>query len=162
VGFVATEPALGMMGHGSCLEGADADLALGQRAGEWGLTPENLEYFRFAEWVNEIGGLEEEVRGIDLEDGALDGVWLDHPLETPDDILHTPAYARYQTGVLRQEGSGRTTSPTCCSRTTSRSTGWGHRWSFPSRQMEAVVCSSAEEFVALTRLLDEEVGRGEW
>jgi Type I phosphodiesterase / nucleotide pyrophosphatase len=166
VGLIASEPTLGMMGHGSYLEGADKDLALGQRIGIWGLTPENQEFFRFEEWVNEIGGLEEEVRGIDLEDGALDGVWLDHPLETPDDILHTPAYARYQTGVIREvirrEGFGQDEVPDLLFTNYKQIDKMGHRWSFPSPQMEAVVRSSAEEFVALTKLLDEEVGRGEW
>ncbi len=166
VGFIASEPALGMMGHGSYLEGADADLALGQRAGIWGLTPENLEFFRFEEWVNDIPGLEEEVRGLDLQDGALDGVWLQHPLETPDDILHTPAYARYQTGVIREvmrrEGFGQDDVPDLLFTNYKQIDKMGHRWSFPSPQMEAVVRSSAEEFVALTRLLDREVGEGEW
>lgn len=166
VGLIASEPTLGMMGHGSFLEGADADLALGQRIGIWGLTAENLEFFRFEEWVNEIGGLEEEVRGLDLQDGALDGVWLDHPLETPDDILHTPAYARYQTGVIREvirrEGFGQDEVPDLLFTNYKQIDKMGHRWSFPTPQMEAVVRSSAEEFVALTELLDEEVGRGEW
>jgi hypothetical protein len=166
VGFIASEPALGMMSRGSFPEGADADLALGQRTGIWGLTPENLQYFRFEEWVNEIGGLEEEVRGLDLQDGALDGMWLDHPLETPDDILHTPAYARYQTGVIREvirrEGFGQDEVPDLLFTNYKQIDKMGHRWSFPSAQMEAVVRSSAEEFVALTQLLDQEVGRGEW
>ena len=41
VGFVASEPTLGMIGHGSFFDGGDKDIALGQREGEWGLTPEN-------------------------------------------------------------------------------------------------------------------------
>ncbi|MGH2674699.1 MAG: alkaline phosphatase family protein [Actinomycetota bacterium] len=166
VGWIASEPTLGMMGHGSYLEGGDKDLALGQRAGVWGLTPENMEFFRFDPYINEIGGLEEAVRGLDLQDGALDGVWLDHPLETPDDILHTPAYARYQTGVIREvirrEGFGRDDVPDLLFTNYKQIDKMGHRWSFPSPQMEAVVRASAQEFVALTKLFDEEVGEGEW
>jgi hypothetical protein len=166
VGWVASEPTLGMMGHGSYLDGADRDLALGQRTGIWGLTPQNMEYFRFEPYINEIGGLDEAVRGIDLEDGALDGVWLGHPLETPDDILHTPAYARYQTGVIREvirrEGFGQDEIPDLLFTNYKQIDKMGHRWSWPSPQMEAVVRSSAEEFVALVRLLDREVGEGEW
>jgi hypothetical protein len=166
VGWIASEPTLGMMGHGSFLEGADKDLALGQRAGIWGLTPENLQFFRFEQYINEIGDLDEAVRGIDLQDGALDGFWLGHPLETPDDILHTPAYAEYQTEVIREvirrEGFGQDDVPDLLFTNYKQIDKMGHRWSFPTPQMEAVVRSSAEEFVDIARMLDEEVGQGEW
>jgi hypothetical protein len=166
VGLIASEPTLGMMGHGSYLEGADQDIALGQREGVWGLTPENQKYFQFLDYVNEIGGLDEAVRRLDTQDGALDGVWLDHPLETPDDILHTPAYAEYQTDVIAEviqsEGFGQDDVPDLLFTNYKQIDKIGHRWSFPTPQMNAVVRSSAREFVALTRLLDREVGQGEW
>jgi hypothetical protein len=166
VGLIASEPTLGMMGHGSYLEGADQDIALGQREGVWGLTPENQKYFQFLDYVNEIGGLDEAVRRLDTQDGALDGVWLDHPLETPDDILHTPAYAEYQTDVIAEviqsEGFGQDDVPDLLFTNYKQIDKIGHRWSFPTPQMNAVVRSSAREFVALTRLLDREVGQGGW
>jgi hypothetical protein len=166
IGLIASEPTLGMMGHGSYLDGADRDIALGQREGVWGLTPENQKYFEFLDYVTELGGLDEAVRRLDTQDGALDGVWLDHPLETPDDILHTPAYAEYQTEVIaeviRREGFGRDDVPDLLFTNYKQIDRIGHRWSFPTPQMNAVVRSSAREFVALTRLLDREVGRGEW
>jgi predicted AlkP superfamily pyrophosphatase or phosphodiesterase len=166
VGLIASEPTLGMMGHGSYLDGADRDIALGQREGVWGLTPENQKYFEFLDYVNEIPGLEEAVRRLDTQDGVLDGVWLDHSLETPDDILHTPAYAEYQTAVIEdvieREGFGQDDVPDLLFTNYKQIDKMGHRWSFPTPQMEAVVRSSAEEFTALTRLLDREVGRGEW
>ncbi|HEX2025044.1 MAG TPA: alkaline phosphatase family protein [Actinomycetota bacterium] len=166
IGLIASEPTLGMMGHGSYLDGADRDIALGQREGIWGLTPENQKYFEFRDYVNDIGGLDEAVRRLDTEDGTLDGAWLGHPLETPDDILHTPAYAEYQTDVIaeviRREGFGEDEVPDILFTNYKQIDKMGHRWSFPTPQMAAVVRSSAREFVALTRLLDREVGRGEW
>jgi Type I phosphodiesterase / nucleotide pyrophosphatase len=166
VGLIASEPTLGMLGHGSYLEGADRDIALGQREGIWGLTPENQEFFEFRDYVNDIGGLDEAVRRLDTQDGTLDGAWLDHPLETPDDILHTPAYAEYQTDVIaeviRREGFGQDDMPDLLFTNYKQIDKMGHRWSFPTPQMAAVVRSSAREFMALTRLLDREVGRGEW
>jgi hypothetical protein len=166
VGLIASEPTLGMLGHGSYLEGADRDVALGQREGIWGLTPENQRYFEFRDYVNDIGGLDEAVRRLDTQDGIIDGAWLDHPLETPDDILHTPAYAEYQTDVIaeviRREGFGQDDVPDLLFTNYKQIDKMGHRWSFPTPQMAAVVRSSAREFVALTRLLDQEVGRGEW
>jgi hypothetical protein len=168
VGFVATEPALGMIGHGSFAEGGDKDLALGQREGVWGLTPENQRYFRYEPSLTELPGvLDEAVRRLDLEDGRLDGLWLGEAvLEAPADILHTPAYAAYQTEVLRnvirQEGFGRDDVPDLLYTNYKQIDRVGHRWAFPSPQMEAVVASSAREFVNLARVLDEEVGPGQW
>jgi hypothetical protein len=166
VGLIASEPTLGMMGHGSYLDGGDRDIALGQREGVWGLTPENQRYFEFLDYVNDIPGLDEAVRRLDARDGALDGMWLDHPLETPDDILHTPAYAEYQTDVieevLRREDFGRDDVPDLLFTNYKQIDKMGHRWSFPTPQMEGVVRSSSREFVALTRLLDRRVGEGQW
>jgi Type I phosphodiesterase / nucleotide pyrophosphatase len=168
VGFVATEPALGMIGHGSFTEGGDKDLALGQREGVWGLTPENQRYFSYEPELTELPGvLEEAVRRLDLEDGQQDGLWLGEPvLEAPADILHTPAYAEYQTEVLRNvirvKGFGRDDVPDLLYTNYKQIDRVGHRWPFPSPQMEAVVASSAEEFVNLAEVLDEEVGPGEW
>lgn len=167
VGFVATEPALGMVGHGSFLEGGDKDLALGQREGVWGLTEANQEYFRYEPSLTEVPGLDEAVRRLDLEDGRLDGQWLGQAvLELPADILHTPAYAEYQTEVLRhiirEEGFGQDDVPDLLFTNYKQIDRVGHRWPFPSPQMEAVVASSAREFINLTEVLDEEVGQGEW
>jgi type I phosphodiesterase/nucleotide pyrophosphatase len=167
VGWVASEPTLGMMSHGSYFEGGDKDLALGQRAGVWGLTPENMQYFRFEQYVNELPGLDEAIRKLDLQDGALDGAWLgEHVLQLPDDILHTPAYAEYQTGVIREvierEGFGQDDVPDLLFTNYKQIDKVGHRWSFPSPQMEAVVHSSAQEYTNIARMLDEEVGQGQW
>ena len=168
VGFVATEPALGMIGHGSFAEGGDKDLALGQREGVWGLTPENQKYFRYEPSLTELPGvLEDAVRRLDLEDGRLDGQWLGEAvLEAPDDILHTPAYAAYQTEVLRnvirEGGFGQDDVPDLLYTNYKQIDRVGHRWPFPSPQMEAVVASSAGEFVNLARVLDEEIGQGQW
>jgi Type I phosphodiesterase / nucleotide pyrophosphatase len=168
VGFVATEPALGMIGHGSYAEGGDKDLALGQREGVWGLTPENQRYFSFEPELTELPGvLEEAVRRLDLEDGQQDGLWLGEPvLETPADILHTPAYAEYQTEVLRnvirEKGFGQDDETDLLFTNYKQIDRVGHRWPFPSPQMEAVVASSSREFVNLAEVLDEEVGPGEW
>ena len=167
IGFVATEPALGMLGHGSYTEGGDKDLALGQREGVWGLSPENQEYFDYRPSLTEVPGLEEAVRRLDLQDGRLDGRWLGEAvLELPADILHTPAYAEYQTAVLRnvirEEGFGDDDVPDLLFTNYKQIDRVGHRWPFPSSQMEAVVASSAREFINLTEILDEEVGRGEW
>jgi hypothetical protein len=167
VGFVASEPTLGMIGHGSYLDGGDRDLALGQREGEWGLSSQNRKYFTYRDYVTDLPGLDEAIRELDGRDGALDGLWLgEDVLEDPFYIVKTPAYAEYQTGVLgqfiRREGLGDDDVPDLLFTNYKQIDQVGHEWSWPSPQMEAVVASSDKAVGDLIRILDQQVGRGEW
>jgi predicted AlkP superfamily pyrophosphatase or phosphodiesterase len=167
VGFVASEPTLGMIGHGSFLDGGDRDLALGQREGEWGLTPENIKYFTFRDYVNDLPGLDEAIRELDGRDGQLDGLWLGEDVfSDPYYILKTPAYAEYQTGVLREvilrEGFGSDDVPDLLFTNYKQIDQVGHQWSWPSPQMDAVIGSSDEAIGDLVKILDQEVGRDQW
>lgn len=167
VGFVASEPTLGMIGHGSYLEGGDRDIALGQREGVWGLTEANRKYFTFRDYVNDIGGLDPAIRKLDAGDGAIDGLWMgENVFHDPYYILKTPAYAEYQTGVLREvirrEGFGADDVPDLLFTNYKQIDQVGHEWSWPSPQMEAVIRSSDQAVGDLVRILDQEVGRGQW
>jgi hypothetical protein len=167
VGFVASEPTLGMIGHGSYLEGGDRDIALGQREGIWGLTDANLKYFTFKDYVNDLPGLDRAIRELDAADGQRDELWIGEDVfHDPYYILKTPAYAEYQTGVLREviqrEGFGADDTPDLLFTNYKQIDQVGHEWSWPSAQMEAVVGSSDKAVGDLVRILDQEVGRGEW
>lgn len=167
VGFVASEPTLGMIGHGSYLEGGDRDIALGQREGVWGLTDANRQYFTFKDYVNDLPGLDRAIRELDASDGQLDELWMGEDVfHDPYYILKTPAYAEYQTGVLREiiqrEGFGADDTPDILFTNYKQIDQVGHQWSWPSAQMEAVVRSSDKAIGDLMRILDREVGRGQW
>jgi hypothetical protein len=166
IGLVAWEPTLGMIGHGSFLEGGDQDLVLATKQGEWGLSPENRRHFRFEGYVETIGGLHQEAARQDLEDGRLDGQWLGQSLATALDIEYTPAYSRYQTQVLaeviRRDGFGHDDVSDLLFTNYKQIDLVGHRWSMNSPQMEAVLRSSDRALGQLVRILDEEVGRGRW
>jgi hypothetical protein len=167
VGFVASEPTLGMIGHGSYLDGGDRDIALGQREGVWGLTDANLKYFTFRDYVNDLPGLDRAIRELDAADGQRDELWMGEDVfHDPYYILKTPAYAEYQTGVLREviqrEGFGADDTPDLLFTNYKQIDQVGHEWSWPSAQMEAVVGSSDKAVGDLVRILDQEVGRGEW
>jgi hypothetical protein len=167
VGFVASEPTLGMIGHGSYLDGGDRDIALGMREGVWGLTGANLEYFTFRDYVNDLPGLDRAIRELDAADGQLDELWMGEDVfQDPFYIVKTPAYAEYQTGVLREvirrEGFGADGPPDLLFTNYKQIDQVGHEWSWPSPQMEAVVGSSDKAVGDLVRILDHEVGRGEW
>jgi hypothetical protein len=167
VGFVASEPTLGMIGHGSFFQGGDRDLALGQREGVWGLTSDNRKFFTFRDYVNDLPGLDEAIRELDGRDGQLDGLWLGEDVfSDPYYILKTPAYAEYQTGVLREvilrEGFGSDDIPDLLFTNYKQIDQVGHQWSWPSPQMDAVIRSSDKAIGDLVRILNREVGRGEW
>jgi hypothetical protein len=166
IGLVAWEPTLGMLGHGSFLEGGDRDLALATKQGEWGLSPENRRHFRFEDYVETIGSVHEEAARQDLEDGRLDGQWLGQSLATPLDIEYTPAYSRYQTRVLaeviRREGFGHDDVPDLLFTNYKQIDRVSHVWSFPGQHMRAVVAAVAQELMKLIRFLDRDVGEGEW
>jgi Type I phosphodiesterase / nucleotide pyrophosphatase len=166
IGLVAWEPTLGMIGHGSFLEGGDQDLVLATKQGEWGLSPENRRHFRFEGYVETIGGLHQEAARQDLEDGRLDGQWLGQSLATALDIEYTPAYSRYQTQVLaeviRREGFGHDDVPDLLFTNYKQIDRVAHVWSFPGQHMRAVVAAVAQELMNLIRFLDGEVGKGQW
>jgi hypothetical protein len=166
IGLVAWEPTLGMLGHGSFLEGGDRDLALVTKQGGWSISPENRRHFRFEDYVETVGGLHREAARQDLEDGRLDGQWLDQSLATPIDIEYTPAYSRYQTRILteviRREGFGHDDVPDLLFTNYKQIDRVAHVWSFPGQHMRAVVAAVAQELMKLIRFLDGVVGEGRW
>ena len=117
--------------------------------------------------MNELPGLDAAIRELDAADGQLDGLWLgEDTFSDPYYILKTPAYAEYQTGVLREvirrEGFGGDDMPDLLFTNYKQIDQVGHQWSWPSPQMEAVVRSSDKAVGDLVRILNQEVGRGEW
>lgn len=169
VGVVASRDwHLGMVGHGSFLEGGDRDVAvlLDERKGVWALQGENARYFRFPPYVNEVGGLDEAVHEIDLEDGALNQRWRGEDLTDPTSLRRTPAFARWQTNVIREvirrEGFGADDVPDLLFTNYKQIDEVGHRWTMNSAQMEAAVRSSDDALADLLAILDRQVGRGQW
>ena len=167
VGMIATEAALGMIGHGSDWEGGDRDIALAQRGGVWSLKGPNEEIFEFPGYADEAGDLEGAVAELDAADGQRDDAWMGEPMfDDPDDLTHTPAYSVYNTDVIaeviRREGFGADDVPDLLYVNYKQIDKVGHRWSFPSPFMEQVVESHDTAFGDLVDLLDDQVGEGEW
>jgi hypothetical protein len=164
IGMVGSGGTLGMIGHGSAFEGGDMDIAAGQTQDEWVLGDQSLRFYKFPGYVNDIGGLEELVRRFDQQDGQQDGAWLGEPI--PEDLSETPAFAPYQTEVIREvierEGFGRDDVPDFLFVNYKQIDKVGHRFSMSAPQMEDVVRSSDDALADLLRLLNREVGRGEW
>ncbi len=99
---------LGMMGHGSYLDGADQDIAVLDSL-------DSLEYASIAEYYTfpeylDLDGLETAVQELDQRDGEADGEWLGNPLRMDHTIRETPAWSMLQTRrlfqLLETEGFG--------------------------------------------------------
>jgi hypothetical protein len=167
IASLSEQKMLGMIGHGSYLDGADKDFLIPPKGSTWALEGANAPYFTLPDYANDVPGLEESVRAIDLEDGRLDDTWMGEAiLANPPDITFTPAFAEHQTRVLeeiiRREGFGEDDVPDLFFVNYKQIDKTGHRWGFPSPQMEANVRASDEAFMDLVDMLDRLVGEGQW
>jgi hypothetical protein len=159
---------LGMIGQGSHFRGADRDLAvlMDERRGRWALPGANARYYSFPPYANQVSGLSEAIRDLDLEDGRLDEVWMGEDLTRPVSVRRTPAFARWQTRVIqevvRREGFGADDVPDLLFTNYKQIDEVGHRWTMNSPQMQAVVRSADRELSELIGFLDRRVGRRRW
>lgn len=167
VALIASLGTLGMIGHGASVEGGARHVVAYQEESRWTIGEGLRDAFRFPGYVNDVGGLEEAVRRLDLEDGRLDQTWLgERVLDDPTDLSFSPAFAEHQTRVVkevvRREGLGGDEVTDLLFVNYKQIDTVGHRWTMNSPQMEAVVRSSDDALAQLIDLLDREVGRGEW
>lgn len=167
IGLVASLGTLGLIGHGASVEGGGHHLVAMHDDGRWTIGDAYADHFRFPAYVNEVGGLEEALRSLDLEDGVVDGSWMgERVLDDPEDVSFTPAWSAHQTRVLqeiiRREGFGADDVPDLLYANYKQIDAVGHRWTMNSPQMEAVVRASDTSLRTLIGVLDREVGEGEW
>jgi hypothetical protein len=170
VGAVATEPGhLGMIGHGSTMEGGDADLAVlksGAPGARWGLPGPIASAFSFPAYVNDVGGLAEAARALDARDGKRDGRWRSTPIAPLKAGFDTPARVPYQTEVIRElirrAGFGDDDVPDLLFVNHKIIDLVGHRWTLNSPEMRDAVRAQDADLPVLTQMLDEEAGAGRW
>ena len=166
IGMVGAEGTLGMIGHGSSWDGGDKDIAAAQRAGRWGLSGYNAQFFNFPGYVPGLPGYKKVKPAADRQDGRVDGRWFELRLDSPDSLTFTPAYSRYQTGVIeeliKREGFGADDITDMLFVNYKVIDKVGHRYSFPSRQMSAVVRGVDQALGDLVKILDRGVGQGQW
>ena len=167
---------LGMLGHGSMWGGGDQDIAvirekvgaetLGEEGFEWNLTPILQPYYRFPNYINEVGGFEEDVREVDAADGQIDGKWRGNDMESLLQGFDTPARIPYQTRVLKEmiarEGFGADEVPDLLFVNYKMIDYISHVWTVNSPEMQDAVRAQDEALEDLVTFLDEEVGQGEW
>jgi hypothetical protein len=156
---------LGMLGHGSRLEGGDRDVAV--MVDEDGTLITNERYYALPPYLDDIEGFEEAVRAVDLSDGRLDSAWRGHELlDRPEEIRHTPVWARWQATLLealvKREELGADAVPDLLFTNFKQIDLVGHDFNMLSPEVEEILRYSDDALAALVELLDRRVGRGRW
>jgi hypothetical protein len=157
---------LGMIGHGSFLEGADKDIAaLDELSGVDFRTSER--FFDLPEYLLDRTGLAEAADEVDRADGTADGEWLGVPLN-PDDahIRYTPAWPTYQSQkmiqLLENESFGQDDITDLFYVNYKGSDLAGHEWNMVDEEVREVLVAQDEEIPVIIEALDRLVGRGNY
>jgi hypothetical protein len=177
VGAVATLAAhVVMMSHGLQWGGGDNDIAItrekqfSEKGGEedvrWNLTSDMAPFYRLPGYANDVGGFEEDIRRLDQADGALDGYWRDNSIQALKNGFDTPARTPLQTRLIEEvigrEGFGRDRVTDLLYINYKAIDTIGHLFSADGIEMSDTVRVQDEALRELVRILDREVGRGEW
>ena len=177
LGTVAIQ--LGLIGHGSMLEGADQDLVvlrespqaltLGAEGVRWNLEEPLTNWFRYPAYAN---GLRPELADLfpeyDRLDGVVDGAWRGHVLD--EDVIQggfkTPARIPYQTNlieaVIEREGFGRDDVPDLLFVNYTLIDQIGHIFTLNSEEMRDSIETQDRFLPVLIAALNRLVGEGEW
>ena len=157
---------LGMIGHGAYASGGDKDIAAIVNTSEQLVT--NRELYSLPSYLGNVGGLEEDIRSVDLEDGKRDFMWQGHKvLDDPAERRDTPVWVRYQTRLLEElierEGFGRDEVPDLLFTNYKHLDEVGHNYNMLSVEMQAIIRSTDETLLEeLPRFLDSTVGKKRW
>lgn len=155
---------LGMIGHGSALEGADKDpvTLIGPKTGEGNTNPAVYSQID----VTDADKLLEFARKLDARDGERDGKWGKHPVTTPEEIHPTPAVPDYDQWVLERFikahdfGADEVSDLLYVNFKTSDIA--GHRFGMSSEETGAAFEAQDRNLRRLVRFLDRTVGENEW
>jgi predicted AlkP superfamily pyrophosphatase or phosphodiesterase len=156
---------LGMMSHGAqSPQGADRDVGV-----LWESEPAPGEFFTNEEFYGLPGylpgeeNLEEHLRDLDGEDGAIDGEWMGWDLEDPAVIPGTPAFVEHQGDALleivEREPIGQDAVPDMLFVELKPTDFGGHLWNMVAPEEEFVLQAQDRVLHDLVRALDTKVGR---
>lgn len=148
---------LGMLGHGSAIEGGDKDQAA--FLSREGLEADAGEFFEAPTHLNDSVDLESHIEDVDQSDGELDGSWLGNEITDP---RQTPAHVFFQADFVEEmifrEGYGQDEVPDLFFVNFKTIDTIGHSETMDSPQMREVVGAEDEVLGDLVARLDAEVG----
>ena len=147
---------LGMLGHGSQLDGGDEDQVV--LVGRVGLKTPDLRFYSHPDPI-EPPEMSTFIEAVDLLDGRLDDRWLQEKIIDPRD---TPALVNFQTEatiqMLEQEGYGADEVPDLFFVNFKTGDTIGHHFTMDSPQMEGVIKAQDEGLADIVNYLDHAVG----
>ena len=175
---------LGMMSHGSYLEGGDKDTAvlrtpgqgiieglLGAEGKAWNIPEEYREWYDMPPYVNDLPRLASYFDDVELDarDGARDGLWHGHEFEESEELLngfHTPARVPYQTRLLEElitrEGFGDDEVTDLFFVNYKLIDTLGHLYGMEDETMGDAVATQDEYLMPFIDFLNKEVGENRW
>ena len=155
---------LGMLGHGSYLDGGDKDDAV-MWTEDYDLVT-NSRYYSLPGYLEKVGGFEDATRAIDLEDGRADDNWMGHDLSNPGTLHLSPVWSLHQTNLLKSlidnEGYGKDGVADLLFTNYKEIDLVGHVWNMVNEEMRSTIGASDVALAELRRFLDAEVGRERW
>jgi hypothetical protein len=123
-------------------------------------------WYRFPDYVLDVGGYEADVDEVDRSDGELDQAWHGDPFGQLNAGFDSPARIPFQTRViqqvLRREGFGRDRVPDLLFLYYKAMDRVGHLFSVDSPQMRETLEAQDEYLRVLIEELDRTVGEGRW
>jgi hypothetical protein len=162
----ATPWHLGMAGQGSYFDGGDTDIGVLQTKDSWGLEGGAARYFQAPEYITTMPGYPDLIRSIDGEDGLLDGSWYGERFVDGANLLRKHTTIDWQTRIMSElvsrEGFGKDDVPDLMFVNYKQIDAIGHGPSMNSPDMGAVVRRTDAALGELVRLMNKEVGTGEW
>ena len=156
---------LGMIGHGAYRPGGDKDIAVIVDTKEKFVT--NRQWYTFPRWLEEVPGLQRDIRSVDLDDGRLDSSWMGHEILRDKTLRRdTPAWTLHQTtlikALLKHEGFGEDDIPDLFYTNYKQPDEVGHAWNMLLPEMRPTLRYADDALGDLTAWLNREVGRRQW
>jgi len=158
---------LGMMGRGSGVPGGDRDVAvLWEREPAPGAFFVNESLYSLPKELPGTTDLEQRLRDLDADDGAIDGSWRGHDLEDARVVPATSAFVGHQSEALvdmiRREPVGEDALTDLLFIELKTTDFGGHLWNMVAPE-EAVVLRAQDDVLrALVAELNRKVGAGQW
>ena len=155
---------LGMMSHGAQAPGGDRDASiLWERESGLGGFYTNEDFYELPPSLPGDADLLERLRGLDGEDGAIDGSWMGHDLGDPAIVPGTPAFVRHQgealLEMLRRDRVGEDELTDLVFVELKPTDFGGHIWNMVAPEEEFVLRAQDELLGDLVEDLDRRVGR---
>lgn len=157
---------LGMIGHGSYIEGGDRDIAALIDTSKRKKFFVNEDYYTLPPYLEDVPGLRRFKRAVDASDGRQDGTWMEHSLEGSQGLFRSPIPDLFQTrlisAILEREGFGTDSIPDLFFTNYKQIDHLGHFYNMVSAEVGESIRFADQALKRLVGFLNDYVGEGEW